>query len=157
MRPFNLYESTAVQPEIKLLRDVRERVLGPYGVFAEQISKTRFPPRYEQYSVSLISAIGFNEVIANQLVEGGVDATVFEHFLFRMLEFVRTQERFKGKKVVLLMDNATIHRHFNCIGTVMDMHAILFFNPPYSPQLNPVEIYFKRLKTFIRERHPSTR
>jgi transposase len=105
----------------------------------------------------LISAIAFDEVMANQLVEGGVDAAVFEHFLFRLLEYIRTQKRYQGKRIVLLMDNATIHRHANCIATVMDMRAILFFNPPYSPQLNPVEVFFKRLKTFIKNKLPRTR
>jgi len=48
------------------------------------------------------------------------------------------------------MDNATIHRHATVLATVLDMRAILFFNPPYSPQLNPVEMYFKQLKTHVR-------
>jgi hypothetical protein len=28
--------------------------------------------------------------VANQLVEGGVDSAVYENFLFRMLEYIRT-------------------------------------------------------------------
>jgi len=153
---FNL-DPEPVHPKIAKLREVRERVLGPWGVFAEKISKQRFPPRGEPYSVTMISAIAHEHVIATQLVEGGVDSSVFEHFLFRMLENIRSDERLCKKRVVVLMDNATIHRHANVIATVTDMRAILFFNPPYSPQLNPVEVLFKRVKTNIRERRPKGR
>ena len=65
-------------------------MLGPYGVLAEKISKSRFPPRPSQYSVTLISAIAYDEVVANQLVEGGVDSAVYENFLFRLLENIRS-------------------------------------------------------------------
>jgi len=88
IRPFTL-EAEPVHPGIAELRGVRERALGPYWVFAERISKARFPPRQEQYSVTLISAVAYGEVVANQLVEGGVDAAVYEHFIFRMLEYIR--------------------------------------------------------------------
>ena len=102
-------------------------------MFAEGISKQWFPPRGQPYSVTMISAIAYDEVIANQLVEGGVDSSVFEHFIFRLLENIRSTPRLANRRVVLLMDNATIHRHASVIATVLDMNAILFFNPPYSP------------------------
>ena len=105
----------------------------------------------------MISAVAHDAIIATQLVEGGVDSTVFEHFIFRMLESIRENERLSKKRVVVLMDNATIHRHANVIATVMKMRAVLFFNPPYSPQLNQVEVLFKRVKNHIRERRPRTR
>lgn len=54
-----------VAPEKQKYIDARESMLGPYAVFAENISKSRFPPRTTQYSVTLISAIGFDEVFAH--------------------------------------------------------------------------------------------
>ena len=132
-------------------------MVGNYGLFTEMISKSHFPPRGIPYSVTLISAVAYDGVIANQLVEGGVDATVFEHFLFRTLEHVKTDNKYAQKRVVLLMDNATIHRHAIVIDCALKMKVVLMFNPPYSPHLNPVELLFKRLKTMIRERRPRDR
>ena len=63
------------------------------------------------FSLSLISAVAYDEVISNQLIEGGVDSSVFEHFIFKTLEYIRTNDRYKGRRVVLLMDNARIHKH----------------------------------------------
>ncbi len=139
------------------LRDIREKCLGPWGLFAERASKQRHHTKQEHFSLTLISAIAYDQVIANQLVEGGVDASVFEHFIFRMLEYVRNHPQLREKRVVVLMDNATIHRHASVIDTVLGMKAILMFNPPYSPQLNPVEMLFKRVKAHIREKRPRSR
>ena len=75
---------------------------------------------------------------------------MFEHFIFKTLEYVRTQDRYKGKRVVLLMDNARIHKHQMIIDTALKMKVILIFNAEYSPQLNPVERYFGLLKQKLR-------
>ena len=52
---------------------------------AWEISKRKTGVKLENYSVSLISAISQERVIANQLVQGGVDSTVFENFIFELL------------------------------------------------------------------------
>jgi len=109
------------------------------------------------YSVTLVSAVGIDEVFANQLVEGGVDAVVFENFIRALLQYIRSTERYMRKRVVLLMDNATIHRHQSVLATCLEMKAVVLFNPPYSPHLNPVEVFFKRLKAHIRRVWPTSR
>lgn len=76
----------------------------------------------------MLSAVSYNEVISNQLIEGGVDSSVFENFIFRTLEYIRTHERFRGRRVVLFMDNARIHRHQMVIDTALKMKVILLFN-----------------------------
>ncbi len=89
--------------------------------------------RQQQYSFTLISAVSKDEVVANQLIEGGVDSSVYEHFTRKLLESVHMQEKHRNKRVVLLMDNAVIHHHQQVVDTVLKFHAILLFNVPYSP------------------------
>ena len=137
------------QTKLQHLKEVYEGTLGENGLLAAQLAKRRHRGKQEKFSLSLISAISHGEVIANQLVEGGVDTSVYEHFIFRMMEYVHTQERFRGRPVILLMDNASIHKHAMVAETVLAMKAILLFNPQYSPFLNPVEMFFKRLKREI--------
>ena len=83
----------------------------------------------EPYSLSLISAISHDQVIANQLIEGGVDSSVFENFIYTMLLHLRTTDKYKGARIILLMDNATIHRHPGVSKTILEMKAFLMFNP----------------------------
>ena len=51
----------------------------------------------------------------------------------------------KGKKgILLVMDNATIH-HEKEVNRLLRNYNVLFL-PPYSPQLNPIELWFYCLK-----------
>ena len=45
------------------------------------------------------------------MIEGGVDANVYENFLYHVLKSIRNYEETKLRDVVLFMDNATIHHH----------------------------------------------
>ena len=45
------------------------------------------------------------------MLEGGVDSVLFENFVYHTLRHVRTDPKLKCKDVVLLMDNAVIHKH----------------------------------------------
>ena len=53
-----------------------------YGPMIEQLAKRLNPNAYEPYSMSLLTAISQQEVMAIQLIEGGVDASVFENFIY---------------------------------------------------------------------------
>jgi transposase len=83
----------------------------------------------QHYSFSLISAVSQDAILANQLIEGGVDSSVFENFVFNLLDYVRKEERYRGRHIVLLMDNATIHKHPRVVDTIIKMKFILLYNP----------------------------
>lgn len=82
---------------------------------------------------------------------------VFENFIRHLLMHIRRSEQHARRRVVLLMDNATIHKHMTVMNTCLELKAILLYNPPYSPHMNPVETYFKRLKTSVRKAWPTDR
>jgi transposase len=88
--------------------------------------------------------------MAIQLVEGGVDASVFENFIYELLLKVRGDRKNDDRPVILFMDNATIHRQPIVVKTILGMKVFLLFTPQYSPQLNPVEKFFYYLKSQIR-------
>ncbi len=50
---------------------------------------------------------------------------------------------------ILILDNAKIHMYAEFEGLVHATGALLFFLPPYSPQLNPIETGFSLLKRWI--------
>jgi len=60
--------------------------------------------------MSLISAISHDRIIANQVVEGAVDGLLFENFIYQTLVSVRNDKELSSKKVLLLLDNASIHK-----------------------------------------------
>ena len=99
----------------------------------------------------LLAAISQQEVMAIQLIEGGVDASVFENFIYELVLKVRADRGNDKRPELLFTDNATIHRQSIVIKTVLGMRVFLLFTPQYSPQLNPVERFFKYVKSNLRD------
>ena len=53
------------------------------------------------------------------------------------------------RKVVMILDNGPIHHSNAVIFTAEVMDITLVFLPPYSPQLNPIELIWKTIKARI--------
>ena len=49
------------------------------------------------------------------------------------------------------MDNASIHHIAEVADLILHTGALLHFLPPYSPDLNPVEQVFSKVKAIIKE------
>ncbi len=98
------------------------------------------------YNLTLMAAMTIQNVISMQVVEGGTDAVIFENFLFRTLESIRRSPTTRNKPIVILMDNAVIHKTPVVYNTAKRMNATLLLNAEYSPWLNPIEQLFNRLK-----------
>lgn len=80
------------------------------------------------------------------MIEGGTDAVIFENFIYHCLKKLRTDPRTRHKHVVVLMDNATIHKHSSVKETIVQLKATLLLNAQYSPWLNPIEQLFRHIK-----------
>jgi transposase len=100
--------------------------------------------------MSFIAAISKDELVGSQMIEGAFDATLIENFVYRVLRHVRSDPRTAEKPIVLLMDNAVVHRHTSVIDICQKMRATILFNAQYSPWLNPIEYLFGILKRELR-------
>lgn len=47
----------------------------------------------------------------------------------------------------MIMDNCSIHHVQEIVEIIDQVGAILLFLPPYSPDLNPIELAFSKVKT----------
>ncbi len=52
---------------------------------------------------------------------------------------------------VVVMNNCAIHHVPEVIGMIEDVGAIVHFCPPYSPDLNPIEMTFSKIKSAVKE------
>lgn len=96
-------------------------------------------------------------MVASQLIEGGVDASLFESFIMEMLAGLIKQPEYEKRNIILLMDNARIHHHQLVLNTARRMKVNVLFSAEYSPWLNPVESLFAHLKRRNKESQISTR
>lgn len=98
----------------------------------------------------MISAIRTGGVVTAMVTEGATDATVFrgfvEHFLVPVLR--------RGDIVV--MDNLSSHKVSGVREAIESVGAQLWYLPPYSPDFNPIEQAWSKVKSVLRSITPKT-
>ena len=75
---------------------------------------------------------------------------MFENFLYCTLNSLRRDARYKDATIVVLADNASVHKHSTTYEMVKRFGGVLLFNSQYSPHLQPIEYLFGRVKQQLR-------
>ena len=102
-------------------------------------------PRNWGKNITLLSSIGKEGGMgASLVVEGSTNATVFETYLEEVL--LPTLKR--GQVVV--MDNLSAHKGERVRELIEGEGCELVYLPPYSPDFNPIEQAFSKLKSYLR-------
>jgi len=92
---------------------------------------------------SLLLAMCSDGHMHHRVIKGSVDRDLFKEFI---LDLPLPHDS------VVLMDNATIHHKTQDVFEAKMLHAA--YLPPYSPQFNPVENAFSKIKTHFRSQWP---
>jgi transposase len=92
----------------------------------------------------MISSIRLDGTSACMAVDGATDQEVFREYVRRVL--VPTLR--PGDIVVL--DNLSAHKDSEARALIRSAQAALRFLPPYSPDLNPIEKMWSKVKAFLR-------
>ena len=86
-------------------------------------------------------------VVACKIVKGKVNGNVFADFIKDM----QLHEHHK----ILLMDNVPFHKTKVVKEAAISIGASIMFVSPYSPDFNPIELCFARLKSVYRSQQPN--
>ncbi len=95
-------------------------------------------------NISMIGAIRVDDILALEPVEGAVNGPTFEDFVERHLV-----PKLRATDVVV-MDNVRFHKGSRVRELIEETGAQLWFLPPYSPQLNPIELFWSAFKARLR-------
>ena len=94
---------------------------------------------------TFIAALRHNRVTAPLLLDGAMNGRSFLAYVEQIL--APTLKR--GDIVV--MDNVSVHKVAGVREAIEAREAILLYLPPYSPDLNPIEQFFSKLKAILRK------
>lgn len=124
--------------------------LGLLRSYARSLKGTRAvddAPRRREGKVSLIAAVTPRGLDAEQCLihPGAVDTKAFLIYLREVL--VPTLR--PGQ--VIFMDNFTIHHNKDVRKLVEGAGCFLAYLPTYSPDFNPIELVFSKIKAFLRK------
>jgi transposase len=142
-------------------RDMRQYVfLDECGVTTDLLRRYGRSPRgtrlvdhtpcrqWETHTV--IAALRLDGLGAPAVFDGPIDSPSFLAYV----EQVLVPTLHQGDVVVL--DNLAVHKQPEVRAAIEAVGAHLRFLPPYSPDFNPIELAFAKLKAFLRAARPRT-
>jgi transposase len=101
-------------------------------------------PKNYARQINILSALSHTGVAASLAVTGSVDSIVMSIFVREVLLPV-----LKPGDVVV-MDNYSVHKTRRVLDEFERAQVVVEFLPPYSPDLNPIEKCWSKVKTYLR-------
>jgi len=101
-------------------------------------------PRGHWHTTTLVAALTSRGAAAPMVLDGPMDAASFEAYV----EQVLVPSLPEG--AVVVMDNLSAHKAPGVARLLEAAGAQLWFLPPYSPDLNPIELMWSKVKTLLR-------
>lgn len=96
-------------------------------------------------TTTMLSAMRVDGSTAPMVIEGPTDAEVFEAYVGQVLiHSLRPGD-------IVVMDNLAPHKKPGVIAAIEAAGAEVWFLPPYSPDFNPIEKMWSKIKAFLRK------
>ena len=127
----------------------RERARSQVG---SQVGQRAYASRpfYRGSKVTVIGAITYQGVLAHEAINGSMKGQNFLEFVSQKL----APQLWPG--AVVVMDNLPARKVAGVIEAIEQVGARVLYQPPYSPEFNPIEHWWSQLKGFLRSFSPKT-
>jgi transposase len=96
-------------------------------------------------NVTILGALSSQGILASMYLPGSCDQSVF----LKYLEEVLIPQLWKG--AVVVMDNLSVHKSPTVEELLASKGVRVLYLPPYSPDFNPIEKAWSKLKSFLRK------
>jgi transposase len=100
---------------------------------------------------TFVAGLRDNAITAPLVIDGAINGTIFRAYIEQFL----TPTLAPGD--IVIMDNLPSHKVAGVREAIEARGASLIYLPPYSPDLNPIEMAFAKLKTLLRTAAERTR
>lgn len=101
-------------------------------------------PHGHRKTSTFIGCLHAGGVIAPYVLDGAVNSELFVAYVEQELAPALVRDD------VVIMDNLPVHKVAGVRAAVEAVGAKLLFLPPYSPDLNPIEMVFAKMKAVLR-------
>lgn len=96
-------------------------------------------------STTILSSIRLDGSTAAMVIEGATDTSVFQAYVQRILiPSLRPKD-------IVVMDNLAPHKHPEILRMLECVGVEVWHLPPYSPDFNPIEKMWSKVKTYLRK------
>jgi transposase len=101
-------------------------------------------PHGHWQNTSVISAMRMDGVVASMALDGPMDRPAFDAYVQHLLA-----PNLRNNDIVV-MDNLAVHYSNEAITAIEATGATPWFLPPYSPDFNPIEQMWSKVKQYVR-------
>jgi transposase len=101
-------------------------------------------PAGQYHSTTILGALRHDGTIAALVYEGGTNVSVMRSFAEGPLQTILCPQD------IVVMDNLAAHKDAGVIAAIEAAGAAVCFLPPYSPDLNPIEKMWSKVKESLR-------
>ena len=140
--------ATAVEPERLVFVDEcgTHTSLAPIYGYAPRGERLRLSvPRKRGKNTTLLSSMSLEGMGPSLAVEGATTARVFETYVEKgLVPSLRSGQ-------IVVMDNLGAHRPKRVRELIEQRDCELIYLPPYSPEYNPIEEAFAKIKSLLRK------
>ena len=120
-----------------------------YGVRGIPVQQYSLFVRGERTSaIAIMSVKGILDVLVET---GSINGDKFYDFTAKYLIPQLQPFDETNPNSIVIMDNCSIHRITEIISMIEEVGAIVHFLPPYSPDLNPIELAFSKVKSNLKD------
>ena len=119
----------------------------PIYSWSQKNKKVEFKSIIFDKSISIISGVSSDGWSFSHLLKTTINSSKFIEYLIDFDKFIHLKWKCKNRRIIIILDNASIHSAKNLIEAMQKKFAAIFFLPQYSPQYAPVENFFSVMKS----------
>ncbi len=102
-------------------------------------------------SITMLGVMNSEEICSFMTIDSGTTSDIFNTFIHnQLIKHLREGD-------CVIMDNISVHKNTHVKELIEATGATIKFLPPYSPDLNPIEKLWSKLKHNLRRMKTSTR
>ena len=128
----------------------RRNAIRSYGYSLRGMRAVNHVLRVGGKRLSVIGVMSVDGIEDIYISEGNVNGDVFEDFVRTTLLPLLQPFNGTNSHSVVVMDNASIHHVHKIVEMIHGVGALVRFLPPYSPDLDPIEEAFSKVKSFLK-------
>ena len=118
------------------------------GLTTKRVNDYNPDIRFER--TSIVSTIRLNGETAPLIFKGTLNGEFFGAYIKQCLAPTLKEGD------IVIMDNCSSHKVKGLLQPILDMNASVLFLPPYSPDFNPIEMSWSKMKSILRKLKPKT-
>ena len=128
----------------------RRNTYRKYGYSLRGITPRSYTFSDRGIRMSAIAIMSIRGLLDVKTIKGTTNgATFYDFILTHLIPHLLPYNGLNHHSVIIL-DNCSVHHVTEIVETISDTGALLYFLPPYSPDLNPIEELFAKVKLHLK-------